>query len=155
MGVGMWQGVELIVNNDTTEEHHSDGKLMGHSQFVPTWTSTRQTPASWKGREMGKRFKKELEKELMFIEHLLGARHFPAGFHSVDKATESPEDEAIWPRSHTKKAVSQHSYSILWCWLLALSCDSISKGFLIRPECCWSGWLRLANNNGISQDSYL
>lgn len=65
-------------------------------------------------RKIGKR-KKELEKELMFIEHLLGARHFQAEFHSVDKATEAPEDEAIWPRSHTKKAVSQHSYSILWC----------------------------------------
>lgn len=35
-----------IANNDTTEEHHSDGKLMGHSQFVPAWISTRQTPAS-------------------------------------------------------------------------------------------------------------
>lgn len=47
-----------------------------------------------KGKRNGKE-KKEMEKELMFIEHLLGARYFQAELPSVDKETEAPEDEAI------------------------------------------------------------
>lgn len=72
------------------------------SQQICSHVGINKADVSITKRKRNGKEKKEMEKELMFTGHLPGARYFQAELYSVEKETEEPEDEAIWPRSHRK-----------------------------------------------------
>lgn len=57
MEVGILQIAALVANNETTEENHSDGKLMGRGRFVSIWIFINKTDASTMKRKRKRNWK--------------------------------------------------------------------------------------------------
>lgn len=144
---GIVKVVTLVVNNNTTEEHYSDGSLAGRNRSIFMWILTRQMPVSWTGREVEKR--KQVRK---------GANIYWASTKCPIRSDRTPF--CGWGNWGTRRwdnlAEATHGVDSAPAFilhlpggLLELSCASISKSFLVQPGYYPSEWLRLANINGI------